>query len=673
MNLLSREKSTYLKQHQDNPVHWFPYGSEAIRKAQAENKPIFLSIGYSTCHWCHVMAHESFEDQATADYLNENFVSIKVDREEHPDLDSYYQTACQIYNGRGGWPLSVFLTPQMRPFFVGTYFPLQARGGMPSFLEVLNKLQDAYTNDSVSITNNAQVLTDTINKQEKRKGKVEFEGHFPNGASILNALKQMQDNEYGGYGDAPKFPHFAFYEWATEQLLEGMLQKEQADFITSTIEKMLAGGIFDQARGGIHRYSVDDMWLVPHFEKMLYDQAGLLKVLSKLSLVHNSPIVLDSLMRTLQYLKAEMQGNEGFYFAAQDADSEGREGLYFSFTEKEFDSILEKAKVKDQNLAKDFFQISKEGNFEDGLNVISLNPAKLAEIQQQDNWQMVNDIKAAILEERKGRIPPITDNKGIASWNFHLVSGLVDVAQYCKYPEINQLAMELLNTSLQGVHEAFLKKLPEDEKMFIRQTTTQETPKLLFENYVSYADMQMRMFEITANEVYKTNGQQTIEFIFQEFFDGENFYTRSLHQEDNEPFENLKVSLFDSSYRSPLATFILLIRKWHTVFNFQQLEKMQTLITEAKSEALMSPFRYGETLRALTYPDLAFKNLSVPRSFLKEDKFLHFLPYFSMRFAIDYHDDEGWEFCTYNACELNGKTIDDFLEAFQPKEKSEST
>ncbi len=674
MNQLTHEPSAYLKQHQDNPVNWMPYGPEAIRAAQENHKPIFLSIGYSTCHWCHVMAHESFEDEVTANYLNENFISIKVDKEEYPDLDNYFQIASQLYNGRGGWPLSVFLTPQMKPFFIGTYFPNKARGGMPSFMQVLEQLTQVYQNENATIQENAQKLTEAITKQEREVNKIEFNGHFPPASAIMNALKNFQDNEFGGYGQAPKFPHFSFFEWATEQILEGMLSQEQVNHVVESVEKMLCGGIYDHARGGIHRYSVDDMWLVPHFEKMLYDQSALLKVLSKLSLTHPSAIILDTIAQTLDYLKIEMQSEAGYFFAAQDADSEGKEGLYFTFTEEEFDNILkelpQELEVSSERI-KQWFQISSEGNFEEGLNVISLNKDLREEFLNPQNWRTIQMVRALLLKERKGRIPPLTDNKGISSWNFMLLSALADTAQYANHPELRLMASSLLQSSLKGVHENFFRPLEEENgKMTIIQSTTKKKGRALFENFVQYTQSQFRLYELSAQPVYLENAKKCLDYIFGDFFQDNSFYTRSLELNSSEPFQNLKVELFDQSYKSPLATLISLIRKWHFIIErYEYLEKVQPIIEKAKHEVLNNPFGYGEALRALIYPQEAYKKIEVPASWCEKEDFQKMMTFFSARFAITYHQnaDESWQICHHLGCELNGVGMDKFKRAFEEK------
>jgi uncharacterized protein YyaL (SSP411 family) len=376
-NKLHLEKSLYLKQHAENPIHWWAYGEEPLNKAKEQNKIIFLSIGYSSCHWCHVMAHESFEDEATASFLNDHFICIKIDREEYPDLDNYYQNVCSLMTGRGGWPLTLFLTPQGKPFMAGTYFPKVAREGMPSFMELLKHIHQLQTSGDKTIYENAEKIVEELKKPNIIEKKVEFKGHFPAPSAVMNAMKNYADMGNGGYGKAPKFPHYSFFEWACEQILEGMIPKEQGQHIVETIERMMMGGMYDHAKGGVHRYSTDDKFMIPHFEKMLYDQAGLLKVLSKLSQFYPSPLIFDGILQTLDYLQSEMVAEEGYFFSAQDADSEGQEGLYFTFTKEEFEASFDSAPQEQKEKIETFcqyFNITKEGNFDHQLNVVSLNP-----------------------------------------------------------------------------------------------------------------------------------------------------------------------------------------------------------------------------------------------------------------------------------------------------------
>ncbi|OUR97754.1 hypothetical protein A9Q84_06020 [Halobacteriovorax marinus] len=673
-NRLSEEKSAYLLQHKDNLVHWYSYGPEAIQKAKDDNKPIFLSIGYSTCHWCHVMAEESFTDSETAEFLNQNFICIKVDKEEHPDIDTYYQQACHLFTQSGGWPLSAFLLPDMRPYFVGTYFPKNSVEGQTSFGELTRELHRAYSEEKPQIETNATNVTEAIAKGLIPKDKVEYQGHYPPPAAVMDAVKQFEDPEFGGYGQSPKFPQFSFYEWAIEQMLEGMIQKDQGEHIISSLEKMLMGGIYDHAKGGIHRYSTDQQWLVPHFEKMIYDQAGLLRLLAKASIVYPSPLIFDGLIQTLDYLESEMLGEDGHFFSAQDADSEGVEGLYHSFTIEEFEDALKNFTDENENLLdqsdtiKEWFGITKEGNFENGLNVISLKYEKRADFFTQEGWNTVRKVKKSLLDERKQRIPPITDNKGVASWNFMVVSALVDVMQYCQIDIIRQKASALFNTAMEGMYKNFLVS-KDEEGMKIRHTTTRNQSLPYLDDYVCFAEAQLRVYEITGNPVFKQNFCDTLEFTLKEFIDGDRILTRAKTAEDFELYPNQSVNSLDQSYKSPASTLIALTRRAATLFSDKEyLDKIKDVQEDFIHESLKNPLSCGEALRALTYPDNAYRVVKIPYEWLENPQYLNFMPYFLSRFVLDYTRDGGdsWQICTQTECELSGEGLEEFIKTLRP-------
>ncbi len=676
-NRLKTEKSTYLLQHKENPVHWWTWGPEALLKSKEENKPIFLSIGYSSCHWCHVMGEESFQNVDTANFLNENFICIKVDREEHPDIDAYYQQACHLFTGSGGWPLSAFLMPDLRPYFVGTYFPNVAKKDQTSFGDLLKELSRAFNNDKDVVNENAQKATDAIKEGFLPKDKVKFQGHFPPASGILDVLKQYQDEENGGYGQAPKFPQFAFYEWALEQMLEGIVPKEQGEHIIKSLERMLMGGISDQVRGGIHRYSTDTTWTVPHFEKMLYDQAAFLKVLAKLSLLYPSPLVFDAIYNTLEYLHVEMLHENDYCFSAQDADSEGVEGLYFTFTKNEFVDSLNRADEEDESLSKNmdnllkWFSITEEGNFDSGLNVVSLSPEFAEEYFTSEGWELVRKAKKALLMERKMRIPPMTDNKGIASWNFQMITALSDVMQYCQVAPIRSAASQIFNRLIDGVYKTFIKG--EEGTKRLCHTTTRESSLPYLEDYVFFAEAQLRIYELSANVIFKQNFLDTINYIKDQFIDGKEILTRAKNTTEQEQYPNQKYSSFDQSFKSPVATLISLTRRAAVLFRDNDLIlDMQDIIDEVTHEILKNPIAAGEGLRALTYPNDAYKVISCPKEWLDQDKFANFIGYFLPRFVFDFHEDgQRWEICSATQCELNGEGIDNFIETLKPQNIAE--
>ncbi len=670
-NKLKDENSKYLKQHENNPVHWYPWGPEAIQKSKDENKPIFLSIGYSSCHWCHIMAEESFSDDQTASFLNENFINIKVDKEEYPDIDNYYQQACQIYTQSGGWPLSAFLMPDLKPFFVGTYFPKHSNGQGASFMDILGELTRAYQEENSSVLENANKAAKSIEEGFIPKDKVEFTGHFPPPMSILEVLKSHRDDENGGYGDAPKFPQFAFNEWAIEQMLEGMVEKEDGNHIIKTIENMLMGGIYDHARGGIHRYSVDHKWQVPHFEKMLYDQAGLLRMLSKASLIYPSALIFDAIYNTLEYLHLEMIDEKKYFFSGQDADSEGVEGLYFTFSLEEFEDAV--ASIEDEKISekiediKKWFNITKEGNFENNLNIITLNQEAAKEYFNGENWEIIRTVRKALLTQRKMRIPPGTDNKGIASWNFMMISALADVMQYCQIPAIKSAASQLFNQAVEGCYKTFIEN--NERGMSLSHTTTIVNPLNYLEDYVFFAEAQLRIYELSGNEIFKNNVKDTLQFVIDQFLDGDKLLTRSKNTQEHELYPNQSYNPFDQSFKSPVSTLIATIRRASVLFkDVDLLDSIKELRERVTHDILKNPVGSGEALRSLTYPDEAYKTIKCPRSWLDKEEFAGFINYFLPRFVLDYHDEgnESWEICNMSACEINGEGIENFINTLRP-------
>ncbi|MES2790634.1 MAG: thioredoxin domain-containing protein, partial [Planctomycetota bacterium] len=337
-NRLGQETSPYLLQHAYNPVDWYPWGPEALELSRQLNKPIFLSIGYSACHWCHVMEHESFENPQIAALMNDHFINIKVDREERPDLDQIYMTAVQLMTGRGGWPMSVFLAPNLKPFFGGTYWPPAAQRGMPGFPDVLRGVHDAWLNRRADVDDNAERLTAAIIEDSRPKGETSplTEDLIRNAATVLC---QRADRSEGGFGGAPKFPH----SMDLRVLLRAWKRfgnQDALDVVTLSLDKMAAGGVYDHLGGGFHRFSTDVRWLAPHFEKMLYDNALLVPLyLEAWQATHNVDY-LRVVRETLDYVLREMTSSDGGFYSTQDADSEGVEGKFFVWSEAEILSIL---------------------------------------------------------------------------------------------------------------------------------------------------------------------------------------------------------------------------------------------------------------------------------------------------------------------------------------------
>ncbi|MBT7766490.1 MAG: thioredoxin domain-containing protein, partial [Bdellovibrionales bacterium] len=580
----------------------------------------------------------------------------------------------------GGWPLSAFLMPDMSPYFVGTYFPPHGAGEQIGFIDLIKELNRAYNEDFEQVKDNASKVKEVIAQGIIPSEPVEFPGHFPPPMSILHALKEMQDNSDGGYGDAPKFPLFPYYEWAVEQILEGMIDQERGEHIFMTLERVLMGGIYDQARGGIHRYSTDKKWLVPHFEKMLYDQAGLIRVLAKLSIVYSSPIVFDTLYQTLIFLKAEMLSEKNYMFASHDADSEGQEGLYFTYTQEEFHQVLsniewEEEEALNLNNFPRWFGISEEGNFERGLNVISLDDKLKKEFFTPQNWNSIRKIKNGLLEHRNGRIPPATDPKGVASWNFMMITAMVDVMQYCQIDAIRAEATDIFNHLVDGMHENFFVSGQDKPGMQIRHTTTQEHSLPYLEDYVFFAEAQLRIYEITGQKIFRDNCYDTVKFIFREFVDGNQLKTRANSTTGSAIYPNQNQTAYDNSYRSTAMTFIGLVRRLTLLVNESDFDtQLAPLIEEMTQQTLKNPLNAGEGLRSLTYPSEAYKIVKVPLHWLQDSKFLDFISYFMPRFVFDYQrpkskketPSEHWQLCSSSSCELSGEGLENFIQTFRP-------
>ena len=426
-NRLVHETSPYLKQHATNPVDWYAWGPEALERARRANKPIFLSIGYSTCHWCHVMAHECFENDQIAALMNEHFVNIKVDREERPDLDETYMTAVQLMTGRGGWPMSVFLSPDLKPFYAGTYFPPEDRSGLPGFPRILQALSEAYHQKQDTVAKMGQEVESRLKMlAEMPGGGQEFTPAELGQAA--DRLKQDFDQAHGGFGGAPKFPRaleLGFF--LTHYRSTG--DPKAMEMVAVSLEKMGRGGIYDQIGGGFHRYTVDGAWVVPHFEKMLYDNALLVPLYLAHYQLSGSPLSRRIARETLDFVLRELRDPQGGFYSAWDADSEGEEGKFYVWTVKEVEEVL-----GDQApLAMAALGVTGPGNFE-GHNILTL-PLTMAELASRfslDPHEADRTLEAAkerLFTARENRIKPHRDEKVITAWNGLILTALAQGAQ----------------------------------------------------------------------------------------------------------------------------------------------------------------------------------------------------------------------------------------------------
>jgi uncharacterized protein len=523
-NRLLKEQSPYLRQHAYNPVDWYPWGPEALARAKTENKPILLSIGYSACHWCHVMERESFENQATARLMNENFVPIKVDREERPDLDQIYMDAVQLLTGRGGWPLTVFLTPDGRPFYGGTYFPPEDRHGIAGFPRVLAAITDVYRNRPADVQQNVERLTQAVGALADYKPQP---GAMKANLALTGAraLAQSYDRVNGGIGAAPKFPNtFVFSLFLRLYAAEG----EQAfgDMVSETLLKMARGGIYDQIGGGFHRYSVDDRWLVPHFEKMLYDNALLGRLYLEAGCALNMPEFLRIARETLEYVLREMTSPEGGFYSSQDADSEGEEGRFFLWTPAEVRSVLGEELAP---LAARFFDVSDDGNFE-GRNILhrTIEPAEAARMFNQPVEETTATIAKArelLFHARERRVKPGRDEKMLAAWNGMMISAFAEAYRVLgdqRFLETAARAVEFVKTRLWDGY-ALRRSFKDGAARF----------NAYLEDYALIVSALVDIYEASLDRGYLEFARELADVIIKRFADRENggfFFTSDDHE-----------------------------------------------------------------------------------------------------------------------------------------------
>lgn len=420
MNRLQHEKSPYLLQHKNNPVDWYPWGDEAFERAASENKPVFLSIGYATCHWCHVMEHESFEDEEIAELLNDTFINIKVDREERPDIDSTYMTVCQMVTGQGGWPLTIIMTPDKKPFFAGTYIPKEARFQRIGLKQLIPGIAGMWKYEPDKIRKATQSIQDGFNKS------LYFEkGIFPGLEAVDYAAEQLSqryDNEHGGFGAAPKFPSphnlsFLLRQWYATG------EERFKNSVEHTLTKMRFGGIWDHIGFGFHRYSTDERWLLPHFEKMLYDQALLMIAYTEGWQVTGNPLFKETVFEIFEYILENLAHPEGGFFSAEDADSDGEEGKFYVWEVDEIRDILSK---NEADFFLSTFNFSREGNYEDeaAKQLTGKNIPHLKKSLSSADTKKFTEIRKKLLLRRSNRTRPLLDDKILTDWNALIIVAL---------------------------------------------------------------------------------------------------------------------------------------------------------------------------------------------------------------------------------------------------------
>ena len=524
LNHLKNQTSPYLLQHADNPVNWYPWCNEAFERAEREDKPIFLSIGYSTCHWCHVMAHESFEDTQIAEILNQHFISIKVDKEERPDIDSIYMSVCQAFTGSGGWPTTIFLTPQQKPFFAGTYFPKTARYGQIGLKELLEAIQEKWKNDRGELLESAEeVMAFLQQRSAVRVKNVSSVKDSKNAAetqlisTAFEIYKRTFDKAYGGFGEAPKFPTphnllflMKYYEKSHEEEALKMVEK--------TLLQMYRGGMFDHIGGGFSRYSTDRLFLVPHFEKMLYDNALLILAYCKAYQITGKRIYCDVAERTAGYILREMTSPEGGFYSAQDADSEGVEGKYYLFEPLEIIAILGEKAGEEFNR---YYDITEKGNFERKSipnllwndTATELLNSPLPNSPQNAMPQNLNACLQTVYEYRKKRYALHLDDKILTSWN-----GLM-IAAMCHLYRVtgNKVYLDAAVKAQQFI----LNQLCKEETLYVSYRNGQRSEKGFLDDYANEIFALLALYEATLDESYLEQARSFCLKVVADFYDEE--------------------------------------------------------------------------------------------------------------------------------------------------------
>ena len=524
-NRLIHETSPYLRQHAHNPVDWYPWSDEALTKARTEDKPIFLSIGYSACHWCHRMEAESFEDPVTAAIMNEHFVSIKVDREERPDLDAIYMDAVVSMTNAGGWPMSVFLTPDGQPFYGGTYYPPQPRYGMPSFQQVLQSVADAYRNRRQEILGQAARLTKAL----QRTAYLTAQGGEL-GTELLDeavqALDEYFDRDDGGFGSQPKFPQpmtldFLMADYQRTRSLDTLYMAEL------TLEKMAKGGLYDQLGGGFHRYSTDAVWLVPHFEKMLYDNSQLLRTYLHAWQITNQPLYRRIVDETIDYVLREMTAPTGGFYSTQDADSEGEEGKFFVWTPQEITATLG---AQETAIFAAYYNISPRGNFE-GHNILSVtrSAAQVAEqfrLAPAEVERVVAQGRHKLFAVRETRVKPARDEKILTEWNGLMIHALAECGVVTGRADALGAAIKAADFILTNMSQP-------DGKLYRSHKDGQARFNAYLEDYAAFVRALLSLYESTFELRWLAEASRLTQIIFAQFHDPTNggFFQTGLDHE----------------------------------------------------------------------------------------------------------------------------------------------
>ena len=581
-NKLIDETSPYLLQHAHNPVDWHPWGDEAFEKAKKEDKPLLISIGYSACHWCHVMEHESFEDEATAKIQNEYFVNIKVDMEERPDVDKIYMNFVQITTGRGGWPMNVFVTPEQVPFFGGTYFPPAQRYGMPSWQQILLSISEAWRDRREELMRSANDILGELRRLSITE--VSTHGLDENlSDAAFQSFVQSFDAKNGGWGGAPKFPQAMSMEFLL-RYWKRTGDENALEMVKHTAVRMAGGGIYDQLGGGFHRYSVDAIWLVPHFEKMLYDNAQLIRIYLHLYQITKDEFFKRIAVETLDYTRREMLDPAGGFYSSQDADSEGEEGKFFVWTPEEVAEVLGKDNAAEFCKA---YDVTAAGNFE-GSSILNLNKP-LAGTDGPD----FDAARLKLFAVREERVKPFRDEKVLTAWNGLMLAAFAEAASVLDSDEYLEIAKRNADFLLMDLRQA--------DRLL--RTWKDSNAKLngYIEDYANFADGLIELYQVSAEEKYLAEAKSLADAMITEFWDEENggfFFTSNDHEElivrNKDFFDNAT-----PSGNSVAADVLLRLSKFYGEEKYEKFALAALRLVSAQIKRFPSGF--GRALSALEF------------------------------------------------------------------------
>jgi uncharacterized protein YyaL (SSP411 family) len=592
-NRLINETSPYLLQHAHNPVDWYPWGPDALERSRAEDKPILLSIGYSACHWCHVMEHESFEDPEIARLMNENFVCIKVDREERPDLDSIYMTAVQMMTGHGGWPMTMFLTPDLKPFYGGTYYPPEDRRGMPGFPRILTAIADAYKTRRGEVNQTSDAITAELNRANRMAASGEMLTtdllH-----QAFSGLRKGFDRTFGGFGRAPKFPpSMALMFLQRYHFRTGSAEARQ--MVELTLQKMASGGMYDHLGGGFARYSVDERWLVPHFEKMLYDNALLARTYLHAYQQTKNPFYRRIAEETLEYVIRDMTDATGAFYSSEDADSEGEEGKFYVWTPEEVIATLGE---EDGKLFCEFFDVTSEGNFERGHSILNARFtvdefAQEAGRDPDDIQRIVATGKARLFEKREERVRPGRDDKSLAAWNGLMLTAFSEAASILGRDDYRLVAIRNA--------EFILSRLMRDGRLLRTYKAGQARLNGYQEDYAYVAEGLLALYEASFDLKYFEAAAQLVDRMIEQFWDnadGGFFFTSGDHEE----LIARTKEYFDNAIPSGNSVAALLMQKLGLLTAEQKYQQYAASIMRTMKEAIERyPNAFGYLLCAVDF------------------------------------------------------------------------